>query len=100
LGQRDQLRDRLGVQLRAGEPGGVRRRERRRGDPEQDAVSVEHQDISAAGAGAEGAEGDAKPATVERVTELLDGHLLGGIASVVDGGIKVFDPSTAWTTES
>ena len=87
------------MQLRAGELGGVGGRERGRGDPEQDAVSVEHQDISAAGAGAEGAEGDAKPATVERVAELLDGHLLGGIASVVEGGIKLFDPSTPSTTD-
>ena len=100
MGQRDQLRDRLGVQLRAGELGGVRGRKRRRGDPEQDAVSVEHQDISTAGAGAEGAESDAKSATMERVAELLDGHLLAGIASVVEGGIKLFDPSTAWTTGS
>jgi hypothetical protein len=34
---------------------------------------------------------------MERVAELLDGHLLSGIASVVDGGIKLFDPSTAST---
>ena len=80
------------MQFRAGELGGVRGRQRRRGDPEQDAVSVEHQDISAAGAGAEGAEGDAKSATMERVAELLDRHLLDGLASVVDEGIKLFDP--------
>jgi hypothetical protein len=97
LGQRDHLGDRLGVQLRTGEPGGVRRRERRRGNSQQNAVSVEHQDISAAGAGAEGAEGDAEPATMERVAELLDGHLLDGITSVVEGGIKLFDPSTTST---
>jgi hypothetical protein len=37
---------------------------------------------------------------MERVAELLDGHLLGGVASVVEGGIKLFDPSGASTTRS
>src|SRR5512132_2541553 len=45
-------------------------------------------------------EGHAEPATIERVAGLLDGHLLRVPRWVVEGGIQVFDLSSAGVTRT
>jgi len=49
--------------------------ERRRGDPELDAIAVQHDDVHALRAGALSPRRHAEPPAMERMARIHDGHL-------------------------